>query len=422
MKLFGFEINRKTSAAIKNSGSGVGNTCDYGSDYSEWLNGGLSGGVAVTEKTVLTISSVYSCVNLIAGAISSLPLPVFERGDNSDRRRIGGTISKLINQTPNDNMTAAVFWEYIVASLLLKGGSFARIIRGDVFSGFEPIALEPINPDIVEIKSAGGNLVYIVQYSQLDGDNRGRAVIHQDDMLHIPGPGYDGKNGQSQIKHALRSSASIALATESYSSEFFKNGAKPDFAIEMEGKPTPEQIAELRRVWGEKHQGIGKNHLPGLLYGGSKIHELTMNAEDAQLIGTRQFQVEDIARIFGVPPVMIGHSTGTSMWGTGVEALGIGFVKYTLARHLVKIEQELNRKLFIDENHFTEFVTAGLERGDIKTRFGAYRIALGRAGEEAWMKPSEVRKLENLPTNEDFDNQLKGVDSETPVEQPNNDE
>ena len=155
---------------------------------------------------------------------------------------------------------------------------------------------------------------------------------------------------------------------------------------------------QVRRTLNLQNGGTGNAHLPALMVGGAKVHELTMNAEDAQLIDTRRFQVEDIARIFGVPPHMIGHTDKTSSWGTGVEQMSIGFVKYTLQRHLVKFEQEINRKVWPSrERYFVEFMTAGLERGDYKTRNEGYRIALGRAGEPAWMTVNEVRKLENLP-------------------------
>jgi HK97 family phage portal protein len=235
-------------------------------------------------------------------------------------------------------------------------------------------------------------------------------------MLHIPGPGFDGLRGKSQIQFVLKTAAGIALAADQYSASFFKNGAKPDFAIEMEGKPTTEQIEEMRRVWHEKYGGIGKNHLPAVLFGGAKVHELTINAEDAQLIATRQFQVEDICRIFGVPPHMVGHVNKTTSWGSGIEHQGIGFVKFTMARHLTKIEQEVNRKTWPNGDMFCEFNTSGLERGDYKTRNEGYRIALGRAGEPAWMRVSEVRKLENLPPDEELERQAKGAtDEKTPA-------
>jgi HK97 family phage portal protein len=203
----------------------------------------------------------------------------------------------------------------------------------------------------------------------------------------------------SQIRNALRNSAGIALAADEYSGAFFSNGARPDIAIEMPDGPTPEQVEQYRQSWADRYQGASNAHKPALMTAGAKIHELTMNAEDAQLIATRQFQVEDIARIFGVPPHMIGHTQNTTSWGSGVEQMSIGFVKYTLQRHLVKFEQELNRKLFrgLQDRFFCEFQTAGLERGDYKTRNEGYRIGLGRAGEPAWLTVNEVRRLENLP-------------------------
>jgi HK97 family phage portal protein len=122
-----------------------------------------------------------------------------------------------------------------------------------------------------------------------------------------------------------------------------------------------------------------------------------MSAEDSQLLATRQFQVEDIARIFGVPSHMIGSSSATA-WGTGIEQMSIGFVKYTLGRHLTKIEQELNRKIWpVQSKYFVEFSTSGLERGDYKTRNEGYRVGLGRAGEPGWMTVNEIRKIENMP-------------------------
>jgi HK97 family phage portal protein len=133
-----------------------------------------------------------------------------------------------------------------------------------------------------------------------------------------------------------------------------------------------------------------------VLGGGLKVQPITINAHDAQLLETRKFQVEDICRIFGVPPHMVGHTEKTTSWGSGVEAMGIGFVKYTLQRHLVAFEQEINRKVFLNAARFSEFATVGLERGDTKTRYDAYRTALGRAGEKAWMTVNEVRKAENM--------------------------
>lgn len=379
--------------AIVNSGAMPLSSGYEGSTLYDVLTGGMSNaGVAVNEKTVLGISAVYACVNLIAGALASMPLPVYRDTKDGDREKVGGPVSILLNRQPCPSMTAAVYWEYMAAALLLKGDAFARILRPFPMS-MDVSGYEPLHPECVEVKRSGDRLVYIVT----EEDGVTRKAYDQADIVHIPGPGFDGLRGKSQIKHVMTTAAGIALAADQYSASFFKNGAKPDFAIEMEGKPTTEQVDEMRRVWQEKYGGVGKNHLPAVLFGGAKVHELTINAEDAQLIATRQFQVEDICRIFGVPPHMVGHTTNTTSWGTGIEHQGIGFVKYTLGRHLVKIQQEVNRKTWPSGDKFCEFKTAGLERGDFKTRNEGYRIGLGRAGEPAWLSVNEVRKLENLP-------------------------
>ena len=140
---------------------------------------------------------------------------------------------------------------------------------------------------------------------------------------------------------------------------------------------------------------------------------------DAQLIASRSFQVEEICRVFGVPPHMVGHTQNTTSWGSGVEQMSIGFVKYTMQRHLRAFEQEINYKLFKTARNFVEFLTAGLERGDLKSRNEAYRIGLGRAGEPGWMTVNEVRALENMPPIEGGDKIASGEaepDAQDPAE------
>lgn len=362
-----------------------------GTELFEWMTGGMSSaGVAVTEQTAMRVSAVYASINLIGGAIASLPLPIYQRTPDG-RERVDHDLWWLLNEQPHPAWSAASFWEYLAASKLLLGDAYAEIMRASPNSP-KIVGFEPRHKSRITTQRVDGRLIYVHQ----DDDGKTRA-IDQDDMLHIPGPGFNGLTGMSQIRHALRNSAGIALAADEYSASFFGNGARPDFAIEWPGDLNQEQRDMMRAAWMEKHGGLKNAHIPTFLSGGAKVHELTMNAEDAQLIDTRRFQVEDIARIFGVPPHMIGHTTAATSWGSGVEQMSIGFVKYTLQRHLVKFEQEINRKCWpVRTRHFCEFATAGLERGDYKSRNEGYRIALGRAGEPAWMTINEVRKLENL--------------------------
>ena len=174
---------------------------------------------------------------------------------------------------------------------------------------------------------------------------------------------------------------------------------RPDIALTTprEIKLQDEQIDKLRQQWALRYNGIGNSKAPVILTGGMGIQQLTMSAVDAELLATRRLEEETIARIFGVPPHMLGMTDKSTSWGSGIEQQSIGFVKYTLQRYLVKIEQEINRKCYQTERYFCEFDTKGLERGDIKTRNDSYRTALGRAGEMSWMTINEVRAAENLP-------------------------
>jgi HK97 family phage portal protein len=381
-------------------------------EFGEFVRGGMSSaaGKVVSEKTAMRVSAVYACVRLIGGTIASLPLPVYDVSNGERQRAEDDPVWWLLNQQPNDKYSAAVFWESMLGSLLLNGDGFAAIQRPSIAS---PVvrALEWYPSKNVEVIEDNNRLVYLMT------KNGKQKAMLADDVIHVPGPGFDGKRGMSQIKHALSNAAGTALAADEFSGKFFANGARPDFALEFPGSLDENQQDMIRRTWAERHQGSSNAHLPALMSGGAKVHEITMNAEDAQLITTRKFQVEDIARIFGVPPHMIGHTEKSSSWGTGVEQMSIGFVKYTLAPLLTKIEQELNRKLFDGtRRRFSEFNTAGLERGDYKTRMEGYRTALGRAGEPGWMTVNEIRKLENQPPVEGGNELNKGNGDESTSE------
>jgi len=390
-------------------------------DSTEWLsftggNNSFSGG-NVTEKTAMAISSVYACVGLIGGAIGSMPLPIYKRTEKG-REKVEHYIHALLNDQPHPIWSAPVFWEYVASSLLMHGDGFVEIIRKTETDRNKPKVMKitgfkPLNPQMVKVVSDGDRVTYEVS----EPGNKSH-IINSSDMLHIPGLGFNGLRGMSQIKYAARNSIGTAISTEEFSGAFFKNGARPDFVLQADGTVTDEQAQLLRDTWGTRYQGAGKSHLPAVLTGGLKVEQITMSAEDAQLIATRQFQVEDIARFYGVPPHMIGHTQKSTSWGTGVEQLSIGFVKYTLRRHLQKIEKEINRKCFVsneENNYFCEFNVAGLERGDIKTRNDAYRTSLGRAGEPGWMTVNEIRRKENLAPVEGGDELNKIADTESGV-------
>ena len=344
-------------------------------------------GLVVNEVSAMRVTAVYACVRLIAGAIASLPLAVYRR-TGEGRERVRNDLWWLLNEQPCPAVSAAVFWEYLLAQLLLSGDALTEIERG---RGGAIRGLIPLDSRAVVIRKVDGRLRY--EFCR-DGEWLGR---DQDDVLHIPGFGFDGTRGMSVIRHAAREAIGLALAAEAFSSRFFASGAHPDVALKVPGKMTQEQIDNLRRIWASKYGGAHNASLPIVLTEGTDLKEVTLSAQDSQLIEARRFQVADIARAFGVPPHMVGETDKSTSWGSGIEQQGIGFVQYTLAPHLNRIEQEINRKCFRTERLFVEFNVEGLLRGDSKARAEYYTRALGGTQNPAWMTPNEIRQLENLP-------------------------
>ena len=412
-ELFGFGKKQARYGTQSHSAPDVQNsTTVASSDFIDWTTTGFrTAGVSVVEQTAMQVSAVYASVALIGGAIASMPLPVYQRG-KSGNKKVDSDIYWLLNEEPNSNYPAAIFWEAMVGSLLLHGDAFAIIIRPNLGSD-KILGFEWVHSRRVTVKKHEGHLIYVIQDDMLSGGSGKSTTYLSNDIIHIPGPGFNGLRGMSQIRYVLRNAAGISLAADQYSAAFFENGARPDFALEFPGNLTIEQQDMIRASWANRHNGVGNAHLPALMAGGAKVHELTMNAEDSQLIATREFQIEDVARIFGVPPHMIGHTQNNTSWGSGIESLGIGFVKYTLARHLAKIEQELNRKVWpTSKSYFVKFNTAGLERGDYTNRMEGYRVGLGRAGEAGWLSLNEIRELEDLPPIKGGDEINKGITNE----------
>jgi HK97 family phage portal protein len=344
----------------------------------------------VTERSALTISSVHSCINLIAGSISAMTVGVFKRELDGERDQLwNDDLWWVLNEEFLPRWSAANGWEYLAQSLLLHGDGFAVIRR----AGAKIIGLEPVHPLRVSVLPTPDRmrLIYVTTY-----DTGEVEVVDQDDMLHVAGFGFDGYRGISPLRYHLRNTGAEALATQEYSARFFANNARPDFILSTEQKLNPESAQSLRASWEAQSSGVANAHRVAILGQGTKPHTLSLSAEDSQLLETRKFSIEEIARIYGVPPFMIGHTEKTTSWGSGVDAMGIGFVRFTLRQHLNKFQAEINRKFFRTSRKFVEFDTFELERADMKSLFEGFRIALGRAGEASFMTTDEVRRKLNL--------------------------
>jgi len=353
----------------------------------------------LSEQSALTVSAVYGCVNLIAGAISALPIHIYRRDQNGDLERDqNNPLWWVLNEEFAPRWPAASGWSFSAGSKLLHGDSFVEIRRSP---NGAIRALVPIHQNRVEVIATrdGERLVYEVRPDSTirtpdEAASRTR-VIDQDDMLHIPGFGYNGIRGMSPLRYALRMTGGVALNAQQFSAKFLENAARPEMALKTDASLTDEQFARLKE-WIADHTGPQNAGRPMILEGGLDVKTLTMPMEEMQLLETRRFQVEEIARIYGVPPFMIGHTEKTTSWGAGVGAMGTGFVRFTLRDHLNAFENEINRKFFRTSRFVAKFDTSELENADLKTLIETFRIALGRAGEQPIMSVEEVRHKLNL--------------------------
>jgi HK97 family phage portal protein len=360
-----------------------------------------SSGYSVTDYTATLVTTVFACLSKLSGAVLQLPLHEYTRTATGGRDQ--APISKiwwLLNEQPAANWTAASWKEWIVHCVHLRGDQHTEIIRSKgVADAGRPIGLRPYHPDSVASRYylLGDELRLCYDISD---PHRGISyTIDQDDMLHFSGYGFDGRRSLSALQHAARNAIGNSLAASDYSGKSVGQGAMPKIALTYPNKLHPDQTQLLRNSFVATYgAGPTQQMLPLVLTEGGTATPLSISPVDMQLIESRQFEAQQICEAMGVPPIMIGNSEKTSSWGTGVEQITLGFVKFTLQPHLSRWEEEINRKLYRTAGRFVEFNLDALLRGDSKAQAEAFRLALGGPGSgDAWMSVDEVRKLKNMP-------------------------
>lgn len=367
-------------------------------------------GVSVTPELAMRVSTVYACVSIIAGAIASLPVALYERGPGGIKRRADadgtGKLWWLFNEQSNEEMTSFDVMLYAISSKLLYGDGYIQLRRAGP-KGTGPVqSLYPHHPGRVwpMRDTATGEKLYRVQ------PPLGAAYTVPDiDMLHLGSLGYDAvvMRSPSVITAAAREAVGSAVAAEAYMAKLFSEGATFDYALKTAGNISKEQIDSLKASLASR--AAGSSRAPLILTGGLEPAQLSVNPRDAEILASRSFSVEDIARFFGVPPHMVGHQEKSTSFGTGIEQQGIAFARYTLMRHIQPLAQEINRKVWpVRERWFAEFDLSALERTDMAGRYNAYRVAIGRAGEPGWMTQNEIRARENMPPVADGDDINQG--------------
>lgn len=361
-----------------------------GSRYAFYM-GGSSSGKVVTERSAMQMTAVYACVRILSEAIAGLPLHMYRyKEDGGKEKALDHPLYLLLHDEPNPEMSSFVFRETLMTHLLLWGNAYAQIIRN---GKGEVVALYPLMPNKMTVsRDETGQLYYTYQKSQeeLPKDNTYTVTLHPSDVLHIPGLGFDGLVGYSPIAMA-KNAIGLAIATEEYGSKFFANGAAPSGVLEHPG--TIKDPQRVRESWMSQFGGSANSNKIAVLEEGLKYTPISISPEQAQFLETRKFQINEIARIFRVPPHMVGDLEKSSF--SNIEQQSLEFVKYTLDPWVVRWEQSIQRTLLSSEEkktYFVKFNVEGLLRGDYQSRMSGYATAR----QNGWMSANDIRELENL--------------------------
>ena len=361
-----------------------------GSAYSFFM-GGSTSGKRVNERSAMQMTAVYSCVRILSEAIASLPLHVYQYNDSGGKEKaVKHPLYFLLHDEPNPEMSSFVFRETLMTHLLLWGNAYAQIIRN---GKGEIVALYPLMPDRMTVdRDENGQLYYQYQVSKDDAPTMdgSTVILRPCDVLHVPGLGFDGLVGYSPIAMA-KNAIGMAIACEEYGAKFFANGANPSGVLEHPG--TLKDPGRVRDSWNAAFGGSSNAHKVAVLEEGLKYTPISISPNEAQFLETRKFQIDEIARIFRVPPHMVGDLEKSSF--SNIEQQSLEFVKYTLDPWIVRWEQAITRTLFTESEkkaYFVKFNLEGLLRGDYASRMSGYATAR----QNGWMSANDIRELENL--------------------------
>ena len=361
-----------------------------GSSFTFFM-GNSSSGKTVTERSAMQMTAVYACVRILSEAVAGLPLHFYRyKADGSKEKAIDSNLYHLIHDEPNPEMSSFVFRETLMTHLLLWGNAYAQIIRN---GKGEVIALYPLMPNKMSVdRDENGKLYYTYTRSDCEPNamNGSSVVLEPKDVLHIPGLGFDGLVGYSPIAMA-KNAIGLAIATEEFGSKFFANGAAPSGVLEHPG--TIKDPSRVREAWQSQFGGSGNSGKVAVLEEGMKYTPISISPEQAQFLETRKFQINEIARIFRIPPHMVGDLEKSSF--SNIEQQSLEFVKYTLDPWVVRWEQSLSRSLLSEDEkkqYFFKFNLEGLLRGDYQSRMNGYAIAR----QNGWMSANDIRELEDL--------------------------
>lgn len=365
---------------------------DYysGSNYT-FLFGPTTSGKSVNEFTAMQTTAVYSCVRILSEALACLPLHLYRYKEGGKERVYDHPLYHLLHDEPNSEMTSFVFRETLMSHLLIWGNAYAQVIRD---GAGRVVGLYPLLPNKVEVgRDKSGEIFYT--YARTSDENPnfkdyGTVVLRKQDVLHIPGLGFDGLVGYSPIAMA-KNAVGMTLACEEYGASFFANGANPGGVLEHPG--VLKDPKKVRDSWNEVYRGANNAHKVAVLEEGMKYQQIGIPPEEAQFLETRKFQINEIARLYRIPPHMVGDLEKSSF--SNIEQQSLEFVKYTLDPWVIRWEQALQRSLLLPKEkteYFIKLNVDGLLRGDYQSRMSGYSI--GR--QNGWLSANDIREMEDM--------------------------
>jgi len=341
-------------------------------------------GKNVTVGSALRLSTVWACVRLLSETIATLPLGFYERNADGSRTIANDHgLYRILHSQPNADMTSVQFWEVVVASMLLWGNAYVEKVK----TGTRIIALNFLLPDRMKVsRISDGRLEY--RYREINGELR---VLQESDMMHIPAFSLDGINGLSPVQMGANVLGG-AMSADEASAGVFKNAMKSPGLVTMDAVLKEGQREDIRRHVKTVSESGGYM----VLEKGASFQQLNMNPDDAELLASRGFNVEELCRWYRVPPFMVGHSEKSTSWGTGIEQQMIGFLTFSLRPWLTRIEQSIKKNLLTpaeQSRYFAEFALEGLLRADSATRAAFYSTMT----QNGIYTRDDCREKENLP-------------------------
>ena len=357
-----------------------------------FLFGRTTSGKPVNETTAMQTTAVYACVRILSEAIASLPVHVYEYKDGGGKEMvIDHPLYQVLHDEPNPEMTSFVFRETLMSHLLIWGNAYAQIIRD---GAGRVLGLYPLLPNKMDVQRDDKGEIYYV-YSRSSDENPnfkeyGDIKLQKEDLLHIPGLGFDGLIGYSPIAMA-KNAVGMTLACEEYGASFFANGANPGGVLEHPG--VLKDPSKVRDSWNAVYRGTSNAHKIAVLEEGMKYQQVGIPPEEAQFLETRKFQINEIARLYRIPPHMVGDLEKSSF--SNIEQQSLEFVKYTLDPWVIRWEQSLQKALLLPGEkgkYFIKLNVDGLMRGDYQSRMNGYSI--GR--QNGWLSANDIREMEDM--------------------------